>query len=294
MSAPKLSVIMRSFNEGWALKETLPALKSQSITDWELIVIDSGSTDGSIELIRDVSPQHFIQIHSSEYNPSRVMNQGMELSATPYGIFLNADATPQNENWLAPLFEALHSKKTAAAFSRQIPRADCDAVFASDYERCFGEQRDSKHWDHFFSMVSSGLRKDVWLQRGFDESLTYAEDDEYTRWCVSQGYTVEYCPESVAIHSHNYTVKQSFQRGYGDALAMAHAGSVKPAQESYLRTRILGTLSDLKHDIRYCLNHRKMAQLPHAMKIRWAQRKGKWLGYNRRPLDLDRPMKTDL
>ena len=62
MSDPFVSIIMRSFNEAWALRETLPALAAQNYKNWELIVIDSGSTDGSVELLRQFQPQHFVQI----------------------------------------------------------------------------------------------------------------------------------------------------------------------------------------------------------------------------------------
>src|SRR6266478_4996145 len=103
MNEPRVSIIMRSFNEGWALRETLPALRAQEYLNWELIVIDSGSTDGSVELIRQAKPKHFIQIPRQEYNPSRVMNRGMELARSPYAVFVNADATPQGNNWLRPL-----------------------------------------------------------------------------------------------------------------------------------------------------------------------------------------------
>ena len=174
---------MRSFNEGWALRETLPALLAQDYRNWELIVIDSGSTDGSDELIRQAKPSHFIQILPHDYKPSRVMNQGMQLARSDLAIFLNADATPQNSSWLRPLATGLQDPATAAVFGRQIPRPDCQAVFANDYDRCFGPQRESAKWDHFFSMVNSGIRKDVWARRGFLESLQYSEDDEYTRWC---------------------------------------------------------------------------------------------------------------
>ena len=50
------------YNEGWALRETLPALRAQDYKNWELIVIDSGSTDGSVDLIRQAKPAHFVQI----------------------------------------------------------------------------------------------------------------------------------------------------------------------------------------------------------------------------------------
>src|ERR1700749_2982696 len=91
---PPISIIMRSYNEGWALRETLPALKAQDYKNWELIVIDSGSTDGSVEIIQQARPRCFIQIRHDEYNPSRVINLGMKLSEAEFGIFLNADATP--------------------------------------------------------------------------------------------------------------------------------------------------------------------------------------------------------
>src|SRR5215212_1925997 len=138
MAEPNVTIIMRSFNEGWALKETLPALRAQDYGNWELIVIDSGSTDGSVELILKARPAHFIQITPAEYNPSRVMNLGMTLARSGFGIFLNADATPQGTNWLRPLVAALQDPQNAAVFGRQVPRPDCQAVYAHDYDRCFG------------------------------------------------------------------------------------------------------------------------------------------------------------
>ena len=218
---PLVSIIIRSYNEGWALRETLPAVQAQNFRNWELIVIDSGSTDGSVELVQKANPKFFVQIRHEEYNPSRVMNLGMKVAMSEFGIFLNADATPQGPNWLRPLVEALQDRQTGAAFGKQIPRPDCRAVYAHDYERCFGPKRESAKWDHFFSMASSGIRKDVWAKRGFLEKMQYSEDDEFTRWCRALGYRVVYVPESVAMHSHNYTPEQAYKRSYGEAKALA-------------------------------------------------------------------------
>ena len=276
MSDPFVSIIMRSYNEAWALQETLPALAAQDHPIGELIVIDSGSTDGSQDLIRAANPAHFIQITPQEYNPSRVMNHGMRLAQSDICIFLNADATPQGSHWLRPLVETLQDQKVAACFSRQIPRPDCQAVFACDYDRCFGPQRESAHWDHFFSMVSSGLRKPVWQQRGFREDLQYAEDDDYTRWCKASGYDVRYVPDSIAMHSHNYTPAQSYKRALGDAVAIAKATRAQP--KNWLRAVALGWLNDVRHDLRFCLASGRMSELPHAAQIRYQQRRGKWHG----------------
>jgi rhamnosyltransferase len=207
------------------------------------------------------------------------MNQGMRLAKSEFGIFLNADATPQGTNWLRPLVDVLQAPKTAACFGRQIPRPDCQAVFANDYARCFGPNRESVKWGHFFSMVSSGLRKDVWTKRGFREDLQYAEDDEYTRWCKAQGYAVAYVPESVAMHSHNYTPEQSYKRAFGDARAIGKAWSGSPGEFNFAKTVLLGWASDVRHDAKFCAREKRLGELAHAARIRWQQRKGKLAGF---------------
>ncbi len=274
------SIVIRSFNEAWALASTLDALKGQDFPAYEVIVIDSGSTDGSVKLIEDFGPTHFVRIRPEEYNPSRVMNQGMRLAQCDTVIFLNADATPQGPRWLAPLYEALQDSRTAAVFSRQIPRQDCREVFKRDYEVCFGDQRRSAHWDHFFSMVSSGIRRDVWELRGFREDLQYAEDDEYTRWCRKEGYHVRYVPESLAMHSHNYTFSQAYGRAFGDARAMAATYSGPIERLSWWRTFLMGLGKDAASDLTWCARQGRLREWPHAAQIRWAQRWGKWRGFH--------------
>jgi rhamnosyltransferase len=279
MSEPSVSIIMRSFNEAWALRETLPALAAQNYKNWELIVIDSGSTDGSVDLLRNYRPRHLIQIPQREYNPSRVMNHGMQLASSGFAIFLNADATPQGSDWLGPLSHALLDPRAAAVFGRQIPRPNCQAVFANDYERCFGASRESANWGHFFSMVSSGIRKDIWARRGFNERMQYSEDDEYTRWCVAQGYRVRYIPESVVMHSHNYTLAQAWKRSFGEGRALAAVSTADRNEISWPRNVLAGWLKDAWRDLKFCTRTRRLPEWSHALQVRWQQRLGAWAGF---------------
>jgi rhamnosyltransferase len=279
MSYPLVSIIMRSFNEAWALRETLPALGAQEYSNWELTVIDSGSTDGSVELIRQFEPCHFMQIASQDYNPARVLNRGMELASSQIAVFLNADATPQSSDWLGPLVMALLNPQVAAVYGRQIPRPGCQAVYAHDYERCFGPDRESKTWDHFFSMASSGIRKDIWAKRGFNEAMQYSEDDEYTRWCRAQGCQVIYEPDSVVMHSHNYTPAQAWKRSYGEGRALAAMSKDPAAKFNWTRMVLLGWLNDARRDLGFCARERRLHEWPHALQIRWQQRLGKLEGF---------------
>lgn len=279
MNEPRVSIVLRSCNEAWALGQTLPALRAQSHQNWELIVVDSGSTDGSVDLIRQFQPAHFIQIAAHQYNPSRVINLGMRLATSDIALFLNADATPVDSNWLQPLATALLNPNVAAVYGKQIPRPDCKAVFAHDYERCFGEKRESQKWDHFFSMASSGIRKDIWLLRGFNERLRYSEDDEYTRWCVAQGYEVVYVPESVAMHSHNYTPEQAWKRSFGEGRALAAVWTRETGGVNWPKTVLFGWLNDARRDLIFCARTRRLSEWPHALQIRWQQRRGRLAGF---------------
>lgn len=278
MQDPSVTIIVRSFNEGWALKDTLAALHDQDYTAWKLIVIDSGSTDDSVELIRRAKPKHFIQISPDEYHPPKVLNMGMRLSETEYNIFLNADATPQGTNWLRPLVHGLIQKDVAAVYGRQIPRPNCLPVFAHDYERCFRTDS-SAGWGHFFSMVSSGIKKSIWSIRGFSEKMHYSEDDEYTRWCVSQGWKIKYCPDSVVVHSHNYSAEQTKkrQRGEGEALAlMAQEYSIRMDWWHHVG---MGFVADSMRDLGYCFRKGRFMDWPHALRIRALQRTARYQGF---------------
>src|SRR4051812_22606973 len=260
MLQPLVSIVLRSFNEAWALRDTLPALAAQNHRNWELIVFDSGSCDGSVEMIRAAKPRHFVQMLPHEYRPGRVLNHGMNLARSDRVIFLNADATPQGPDWLGPLVAALDDPQVAAVFGRQIPRPDCAAAFAHDYERCFGEKRESAHWEHFFSMVSSGLRRDVWSRRGFRETMQYSEDDEYTRWCRAEGFRISYRAESVVMHSHNYTPRQAYKRSFGEAWALADVWRGTARDFNVPRTLLLGWLRDIWGDFRFCHQSSRLSQ----------------------------------
>jgi rhamnosyltransferase len=203
----------------------------------------------------------------------------MELARNERVIFLNADATPQGCDWLGPLVSALADPEVAAAFGRQVPRPDCEAVFARDYDRCFGAARESAKWEHFFSMVSSGLRRDAWARRGFRETLQYSEDDEYTRWCRAEGYRIAYCPDSVVMHSHNYTPRQSYKRSFGEAWARSSVCPGSERNSNARRSLLLGWLRDVCGDLIYCGRTGRLRQFSRAPAIRWQQRLGGLHGF---------------
>jgi hypothetical protein len=123
------------------------------------------------------------------------------------------------------------------------------------------------------------LRKDIWSQRGFLEKMQYSEDDEYTRWCREQGYGVVYVPESIVMHSHNYTAQQAYKRSFGEAKALAAVWNDAPDRINFSKTVLLGWTNDARRDLFFCARQKRLTEWPHAARIRWEQRRAKLAGF---------------
>jgi len=277
-----ISVVMRSFNEAWAIGDTIREVFNQDYDgEIELIIIDSGSSDGSIDIIKQDSRARLVEIPLGTYVPGPVLNMGAREASHDWLVYLNADAKPVGRDWLTNLLRpCLDDPKFGAAFSRQIPRPDCQAVFAHDYDRCFGPERESVNWDHFFSMVSCVTHRSVLDKVPIREDLQYAEDDEWTRRLIANGYHVLYAIDSVAMHSHNYTLKQSYKRSFGDAKAMAATSEVHPRNVNLHYYVVLGWMKDAMRDAKWCVKNGRIAGIPHAMAVRLAMRLGRRAGHH--------------
>lgn len=280
MPAP-VSIVMRSFNDGPLIGGTLRAVHDQDWPDGvDLVHIDSGSKDETVPIIRSFQPRVLIQIQPSEYVPGRVLNRGMREARGDWVVFLNSDAEPADRAWLRELLAAARTEaKLGTVFSRQIPRPDCQAVYAHDYDRCFGPARESVAWEHFFSMVSCAVYRPAWEAQPFREDLQYAEDDEWSRRLKTHGWGVAFAERSVAIHSHNYTLKQAYKRARGDTFALAAHSTTPPRNYNYHYTVLLGTLRDAQKDWRWCAQQGRRCEWGHAVAVRFAQRLGRRDGY---------------
>jgi rhamnosyltransferase len=283
-SSPTLqpvSIVIRSKNDAALIGATLQGVARQDYAGpIEVINIDSGSTDNTVEIIRGFRPAKLIQILAEDYVPGVVLNRGMREARSPWVVFLNSDCEPVNTSWLSELLTAAQSAPHAGTvYGRQVPRPDCRAVYAHDYERCFGPARLAEQWDHFFSMANSAVNRSAWEEQPFREDLQYSEDDEWSRRLIGAGWEVPYAEKAAVIHSHNYTLTQAFRRCYGEGFALAAIESVEEARHDFFRTVVAGIARESLRDLGYCARTGRLTEWPHAVAVRSAQRLGKFNGF---------------
>ncbi len=135
-----VTVAIPVLNGARYLDEVLSAVRAQVLPagyELEILVIDSGSSDGSLEIAR----RHGAVVHEipqSEFSHGGTRNLAMKLARGERVAFITQDATPAHERWLAALLEGFSkADDVALVFGPHEPRPDASHMIKSEMERHF-------------------------------------------------------------------------------------------------------------------------------------------------------------
>jgi rhamnosyltransferase len=278
-TAPRVAIAMRSRNDIGVIRGTLEMVMRQRYPNFALWNFDSGSTDGTLEVIREINDaERIFQNDPKEYNPGRVLNQAVRTVGADVVVFLNSDATPESEHWLQRLVAPLADPAVGAVYGRQTARPDCRSLFKKDTERAFGDGREAAGWLHFFSMANSAARRDVLEQYPFETRVQYSEDIEWSYRLRKAGLRIHYVAEAAATHSHNYTLKESYKRQFGEGKAEAWIFSDGELGTGFLRYVALPAGMEVLRDWRWAAGEGSLDALLHSVPLRVTQKWGRWKG----------------
>ena len=218
----KISVIIPTLNAERWITQQLNMLLSQTV-EAEIIVVDSGSSDGTPGLVRRFAPRvRLLEIPPKDFDHGGTRDYALRQSAGDFVCFLTQDALPTDERCLEKLLAAFSSLDIAAAYGRQIARPD-----APEYEkltRQFNYPDQPRVWReaeiprygvkaYFFSNACAAYRRDVYLATGgFDAPIITNEDMMMAAKLLHAGYALAYTPDAAVYHSHRYTLRQEYRR----------------------------------------------------------------------------------
>ena len=225
-----VSIVLLTYNGERYLKPLLESLFGQDFSPSpEILVIDSSSTDSTSQIFREYClPVRVIEKASFSHPGTR--NLGVSLAGGDYLVFLTQDALPVNPRWLEELVRPFRFyPNLAASYSRQIPRPDCNPLEAKDIyggAPCIDEVRSldsSQEWQRMdyeanltryirFSNVSACYPRKLLRADPFDEGLLMVEDQEWSKRMIEKGQAIYYASKSVVMHSHNFTIREMYQR----------------------------------------------------------------------------------
>jgi len=276
---PRVAIAMRSYNDRAVIRGTLEMIRRQTYPNFELWNFDSSSRDGTFDIIQEYNvPERIRQNDSATYNPGKVLNEAVRTVGGDVVVFINSDATPESDDWLERLVAPLADPQVGAVYGRQTARPDCRALFVKDTERAFGDGREASKWVHFFSMANAAARRDVLERFPFETGIQYSEDIEWSFRLRKAGLDIRYVPEAAATHSHNYTLRQSFKRHYGEGKAEAWIFREGELNTSFLRYCLLPFGMEVLRDLRWAVAKGSLDALGHTVPLRAVQKWGRWRG----------------
>lgn len=229
---PLVSIVIPTRNGETTLPRLLGSIAEQDGGfEWELIAVDSGSTDRTVAILRDHAAS-VLQIPPASFNHGQTRNAALARARGDFSILMVQDAVPADRQWLAALVGPLMADGTlAGTFARQQPWPDASRLTVHYLSRWVAAQPSphtrppltgaalealsptERHEVCAFDNVCSCIRMSVWRAHPFC-TTSIAEDLEWARDVLMAGYRLAYVPSAVVWHSHDRPVRYEFHRTY--------------------------------------------------------------------------------
>ena len=230
---PSVSVVMPVKNESKKIAACINGILSQTVPVKEIIVVDSGSTDGTIEILERFEKVRLIRIPSSEFNHGMTRNRGVQESSSEFVVLTVGDAVAMDSRWIEKMLTCFTDDNVAGVCGTQVvphetdknpvawfrpvdePRAirysfkDPEEFNRLDPE----EKREACAWDD----VTAMYRREVLIKIPFRKTL-FAEDALWAKDVLLAGYSIVINPAARVYHYHSadldFTVKRKFTIAY--------------------------------------------------------------------------------
>ncbi len=238
------SVVIPVLNAGPLLDEVLAGVREQG--ELELLVIDSGSGDGSVERARAAGAR-VIEIPQREFGHGRTRNLGAERTSGELICFLTQDAVPL-PGWLDAYREAFElDGRVGAAFGPHLPRPETSPMIARELTEFFAGfapngtpslQRAGELT--FLSNVNACYARACWEQLRFPD-VEYAEDQAFGVLMLESGWVKAYQPRAAVRHAHDYGPVEFMRRYFDEYRGLREvSGHVEPLELSAAAREVRG------------------------------------------------------
>ncbi len=273
----RVSIVLRTLNEAKHLDDLLVMIARQqgAALQVETILIDSGSTDGTLEIARRHGCQ-ISHITKSEFSFGRSLNRGCACSTGDILVFISGHCVPVGDDWLRRLCQPLLAGTVAYAYGRQIGDDDSNYSERRIFAHYFPDTSSLPQDGFFCNNANSALLRSVWENHRFDESLTGLEDMDLAKRLVAAGMKIGYVARAPVFHHHRETwpaVRRRFER---EALALRSImPEVQLSRSDVVRYVVTSVLGDWRAAAQNGVRSTSRADM---LRYRWNQFAGSYKG----------------
>ena len=274
----KTSIVIRSYNEDEHIERLLLGISSQSVRPHEVILVDSGSTDGTIEIARRYGTK-IVSIAKEEFTFGRALNLGCATASGDILVFASAHVYPTFDTWLSLLTKPFSNNKVVLSYGRQ--RGALRNKFSEHqiFAQWFPEESVVPQKTYFCNNANCAIRRSAWEVQPYDESLTGLEDLAWAKEAQARGGLIAYIADAEIVHVHDETWEQVQNRYRREAIAMRSIDEdAKFTRFDFASLLVRNVASDISAAARERVLPLEMSSI---LRFRYNQMLGTYLGYNR-------------
>jgi len=217
----RASIVIRTLNEARHLKDLLMMIARQETQniDWELVVVDSGSSDGTVEIASEFGCR-LTHITRDEFSFGRSLNRGCEASRGDILVFVSGHCVPAGRDWLQRLCQPVMDGRVAYSYGRQIGDDDSNFSERRLFAKYYPADSAIPQNGFYCNNANSALARSAWEAFRFDEKLTGLEDMDLAKRIFQAGYCIGYVAEAPVFHHHDETWRSVRRRFEREAIAL--------------------------------------------------------------------------
>lgn len=233
-----VTVVIPTKNAGYLFDSVLKQVLAQE-TPWrfEVLVVDSGSTDETLATLKRYPEVRLIQIAPSEFGHGKTRNFAMSQAEGEYVAMITQDALPSSLGWLVELLAPMQQdSRIAGVFGRHLAYPDASEftrneleahftgfinypVIALDDRARYECEEGYRQLLYFFSDNNAMLRRSLWEKIPYPD-VDFAEDQGWARLIIEAGYHKAYAHDAAVFHSHEYGLFERLQRCFDESYAL--------------------------------------------------------------------------
>jgi rhamnosyltransferase len=270
------SIVIRAYNEEKHIGRLLEGIRQQTLRDVEIVLVDSGSTDGTVSVAESFGAR-LVRIPPAEFTFGRSLNLGVRAATRDLVVIASAHVYPVYPDWLESLLRPFEDENIALTYGKQ--RGPETAHFSEQqvYHQWYPDASQPRQGTAFCNNANAAIRRSLWETNPYDETLTGLEDLAWAKRAKEQGYDIAYAAEAEIIHVHNETPSGVFNRYRREGMAFKR---IHPEAHfslyDFVRLTTMNILSDLWHAAREGVLWKN---IPSIFWFRFMQFHGTRLGY---------------
>lgn len=223
MPAYKLILVLPTLNAASAAEEFIQTLQSQTLRPHSLLVLDSNSTDSTREIFKHCGADVLlIEPATFDHGSTRQLVVNKYAHDSDILVFMTQDAMLASDASLENLINAFCDESVGAAYGRQLPNKEANPIEtharlfnypAESHIKGFEDRKQLGIKTCFMSNSFAAYRCSALQQvGGFPENNIVSEETYVAAKMLESGWQIKYCADATVYHSHNYTIRQEFQR----------------------------------------------------------------------------------